>query len=174
MPRPISSQGLHWRKTTGLEPVLADHFEERLATILEKWRGTPYMAGQQCLGAGVDCVRFVAAVLDELYHRAPVPIATLPPDAALHSREGAIAGMKRIRELYMPNDAIEDGSIEPGDVLVTGPRNGGPGHAMIVGPRPSELWHAAGDAVHMSGLGFAGETKVFRVYRMRDRSVAAC
>lgn len=169
------NEGLVWRKVSGLEPELAARFEQRLVEVLDRWRGTPYMAGQQMRGVGVDCVRFVAAVLDEFYLREPVPIETLPTDAALHARDSAIAGMKRLRELYMPNDPVEDGSLEPADVLVTGPKNGGPGHAMIVGPRRNQLWHAAGNEVHTTGFAFFAPflgNRIFRVYRMRDRRIA--
>lgn len=157
---------MKWQQATNVTP----EYETRLAAILASWNGTPYMAGQQCRGVGVDCVRFVCAVLDELYRQEPVPIETLPSDAALHARESAIGAMKKIRDCYMPNDAIEDGTMEPGDILVTGPANGGPGHAMIVGTRPNQLWHAAGDGVHVTAL--HASVHVFRVYRMRDRSKA--
>lgn len=171
MPKPIHNAGLHWRKTTGLDPASIALYEQRLGAILENWRHTPYMIGQQVRGVGTDCVRFVCAVLDETFHRGPTPIVTLPDDAALHTRAGAVAGMRRIRELYMPNDPIEDGSLEPGDVIVTGPHGGGPGHAMIVGPKSNEIWQASAAEVHVTGLGFS-TTRVFRVYRMSDRSVA--
>lgn len=128
-----------------------------LERALARWDGTPYRVGQQApavdgVGGGVDCVRFVCAVLDELLGRR-TPITTLPQDAALHARESAIAAMHQIRKLYLPNEPVEDGTVEPGDLLITAPPGGGPGHALIAGPRRWELWHATGLCVHRTGLG---------------------
>lgn len=147
-----------WRQRVGTE---------RLEAILAGWAGTPYMAGQAQRGVGVDCVRFVCAVLDEL-QGVVREVATLPSDAAMHTRRGAIGVMRTIRKRFAPNDPVRDGSLEPGDVIVVGPSDGGPGHAMIVGTRKNELWHSTGRNVHRSGLAFAqGYNRVFRVYRMR-------
>lgn len=122
---------------------------------LRPWEGTPYLVGQQCPrtpegGGGVDCVRFVCGVLDELYGR-KTPIATLPQDAALHVPGRATVAMGKIWKLYAPNEEVKDGSIEPGDILVTG--RAGPGHAMIAGPRRWELWEATNVRVRRTGLG---------------------
>jgi cell wall-associated NlpC family hydrolase len=121
-----------------------------LEAALHGWLGTPYLAGQQGKGQGVDCVRFVAAVLDELYGRA-TPIKTLPQDAALHARATAVLAMKKFLTLYQPNERVTDGTIEPGDVLVTSREGGGPGHAMIAGPRRWTLWESTLDGVHYTG-----------------------
>lgn len=146
--------------------------EGRLAAILSEWDRTPYRPGKQKKGMGADCVRFVCAVLDEISGRPPVAIETLPQDAAMHTREGAIRTMRLIRRLYWPNDAVRDGSLEPGDVIVMGPADGGPGHALIVGPQPNTIWHATHLRVQRTGLRILtdGRARVFRVYRMRCRS----
>lgn len=144
---------------------------KRVQRVLESWEGTPYVLGACQKQRGVDCVRFVASVIDELYGRRRADqIATLPPDAALHDRAGAIGAMKRILELY-PCDPVEDSFIEPGDVFVTGAANGGPGHAMIAGNRQGELWHASSEKVCRTGTAFTttGLMKLHRVYRGRDR-----
>jgi hypothetical protein len=114
--------------------------QQRLGAILLRWEGTPYRPGQQKEKAGVDCVRFVAAVLDEL-RGTSTPIETLPPDAAMHTREGAIASMLNIKRAFMPCELVGDNSLEPGDVLVTGPPGGGrlggpPGPARGSGRKP--------------------------------------
>lgn len=142
-----------------------------LATVLAEWDGTPYWPGQQARGpdGGVDCVRFVAAIIDRLKGTA-TPIETLPPDAAMHTRQKAIAAMLTILHALGPADLI-DGPLQPGDVVITGPVDGGPGHAMIVGPQKNTLWESAGSGVHRVGLGTLGRTgtKVHYCYRLRDR-----
>lgn len=147
--------------------------QARLERILDSWEGTAYVPGQQMKGAGVDCVRFVCAVLDELYGFKRVPLPELPADLALHQRNTAIAAMRYIIGLYEPNVSVEDGRLEPGDILVVAQKGGGPGHAMIVGARKNELWHSNSRRVQMTGIGFLGEEghgyKLYGVYRLLDR-----
>lgn len=164
---------LVWRSVTGPPYTLARLWEARLEELLLSWERTLYMPGQQRRGVGVDCVRFVAAVLDELLARPATPLETLPSDASLHNRAGALRGMRRLRELFMPNRPISEGEpVEPGDVVVTGPLGGGPGHAMIVGARP-RLWHSSVSSVHWTGLRAPKGHRVFRVYRMDDEERVA-
>lgn len=163
-----------WKPVTGPPYTKARLYEARLEAALVSWEGTPYMRGQQLRGVGVDCVRFVAAVMDEVLGRPRTPIETLPDDAALHDRVGAICGMKRLRKLFWPNKPIPlDAPLEPGDIVVTGPENGGPGHGMIVGARPNTIWHSSGTSVHWTGLRPPKGHKVFRVYRMDDEERVA-
>lgn len=160
-----------WREMSGFRD--AAMAQARLERILDSWDGTPYAIGQQMKGAGVDCVRFVAAVLDELYGYKRLPVQDLPHDVALHQRETAIAAMRLIMKLYEPNEPVLDEILEPGDILVMAPPKGGPGHAMIVGARENEIWHSTGKRVQMTGIGFfdAGHTgwKLFGAYRALDR-----
>lgn len=144
---------------------IGDRAEAAVLRALSRWEGTPYVLGSQAPGVrgGVDCVRFGCAVLDELY-RTKTPIETLPPDRALHDPAGAMRAMRRIRRLYMPNRIVEDGSIEPGDALVVGPHNGGPGHLMIAGV-DGFLWHASGPPGPVVRTGLSTRQRVFRVYR---------
>jgi hypothetical protein len=159
-----------WRDFTGMSFEQATVLRWRLSALLAPWRGTPYMCGQQKEGMGVDCVRFVCAVLDDLSRRPRQPVKSLPNDAALHSRGGAIVGMRLIRRLYMPNDPVRDGILEPGDtVVVQHGEGGGPGHALIVGPDRGTLWHSVYPSVCTTGFGFLANTRVYRVYRMRSR-----
>lgn len=160
-----------WRALSGFrEAAIA---QARLQRILEAWEGTPYVPGQQMKGAGVDCVRFVCAVLDELYGFSRSKIEDLPGDIALHSRGTAVAAMKLIMSIYEPNMSIDDGSLEPGDILVVAPPAGGPGHAMIVGGRENELWHSTQHRVQMTGIGFITAAyhgwRLFGAYRACDR-----
>lgn len=158
---------LTWRPL----PPEDEAFGKKLATVLAAWQGTPYHEGQQAPGLGVDCVRFVCAVLDEMLLRERTPISTLPPDAAMHNRAGALGVMKKIASLY-PHVTVEDESLEPGDVVVVGPRNGGPGHAMIVGTQKNVLWHAVRPRVSRTGVGeaHAHDLELFRVYRPKVRT----
>ena len=142
----------------------------RLARILASWEGTRYLEGCQGKAQGVDCVRFVAAVLDELYGFARVPTDRLPQDIALHRPGSARAAMRKILRIYSPNERVSGITTQPGDVFVIGEPDGGPGHAMIVGPRKNTLWHATPIGVHYTGWGqYAGQAVVHEVYRLSDR-----
>jgi cell wall-associated NlpC family hydrolase len=144
-----------------------------LEAALCAWEGTPYLAGQQARGpkGGVDCVRFVCGVLDELQNKR-TPVHTLPQDAALHARATAVLAMKKIITLYRPNDRVTDGTLEPGDILVTSREGGGPGHALIAGARRWTLWESTLDGVHYTG--WAGITasghRLEAVYRPADKA----
>ena len=143
----------------------------RLAEILSSWEGTRYWPNQCAKGAGVDCVRFVCSVMDELRGLSLPDPETLPQDSAMHNRAGAIATMKTIKQRYAPIAQVSDGSLEPCDILVTGPPGGGPGHGLIVGPERNQIWHATALRVQRCGLSFAdGDySKIFAVYRCGDR-----
>ena len=159
------SHGLMWRPSSCEK---AEQLTSHLETVLRSWRDTPYMAGQQAKGVGVDCVRFVTAVLDELLGLSRTETPRLPPDRAMHDRKGAIATMRLIRRLYPPVETIRDKVVEPGDILIVGQSTGGPGHVILVGVRPNTLWQAGSLGVHEGGLGLIeGAQRVFRVYRFR-------
>jgi hypothetical protein len=145
----------------------------RLAAVLAPWEGTPYAPGQQCRGVGVDCVRFVIAVLDELTGK-QTAIRTLPPDSSVHNPAAARERMELISQAYAPYLEVTDGVVEPGDILVTGPLHGGPGHVMIVGNQRNVLWHATAPRVQKTGFRafhFFGH-RVFHVRRLADRNWA--
>ena len=63
----ISAAAIVWRPLQGFPEATAA--QDRLQDVLRGWEGTPYRAGAQAKGrdGGVDCVRFVCGVLDELY-----------------------------------------------------------------------------------------------------------
>jgi len=156
---------LRWRPSTRSDRIV---FEPRLGRILAEWDGTRYMAGSAAKRGGVDCVRFVCSVLDELQPAVRADLETLPEDAALHDRDAAIRGMRRIRSRYNAQ-VVRGVDVEPGDVLASGPADGGPGHALIVGPHRT-LWHStSGTGVARMGWSFANHIhKVFRVYRLNE------
>lgn len=128
--------------------------ERRLARILASWEGTPYMAGQGLRGVAADCVRSMVSIICE-WVKQPVPeLETLPNDAAMHTRRGAIRSMYTIRRKLPPHKRVrvqDAKTVRPGDILVTGARSGGPGHAIIVGPQRNTLWHATSTGFNKCG-----------------------
>ncbi len=132
------------------------------------------MHGQSCPGGGVDCVRFVVAVLDELYRvgddAEAVPV--IPPDASWHDPAGAMHVARVISRRYPNEEVVGDTvTVAPGDVLVMQVSSvaGSPGHIAIVGPRPNTIWHAnPGMGVAEAGL---GEVKrLLHAWRMKDKA----
>ena len=159
---------LQWR---ALEDQAA---QARLGAVLESWRGTPYMSGQRCKGVGVDCVRFVIAVFDEM-NGTDTPVKTVPGDVAQHAPEVARAALELLLRSF-DCSRVREPYLEPGDVIVTGPNAGGPGHAMIVGAERRMCWHAApATGVCSTSLGIIGmlDQKVFAAYRMTSRKWGA-
>lgn len=144
-------------------------WDARVTQVCESWLGTRYGKGQQVKGRLVDCIRFLAGTMDELYGFVRERFERLPADMSLHDRDGAIAAMRRFLRLYEPNAAVPpepDGTylVESGDALIVGPSSGGPGHAMIAGGRQSELWHVEECGVVRTGRGIQGELHgIFRV-----------
>ena len=144
----------------------------RVQEVLNSWLGTKYMDLQCRKGGGVDCVRFVCAVADELYGFEREPLDKMPADRSLHDRKGAMAGMRKIVERYKPiSDVTMCEWVEPGDIFVVGPRNGGPGHAMIVGGIPGHVWHTIREVgVQVTGMpALDRNTDLFRIYRGKDK-----
>ena len=134
----------------GLSETQNIEVEDRLQKILCSWEGTQHMDGQQSKGKGVDCVRFVSAVLDEL-GGTKTDIIHLPRDTAFHQRATAMSGMRLFIKQFGGYSVPAEEPLQPGDILVTGPANGGPGHAIIVGP-DRFLWHSAHKKVVRAGL----------------------
>jgi len=164
----VYANTLSWQPLAGFAG--ATLAQRRLEGILDSWLDTPYMMGAQVKGVGVDCVRFVCAVLDELYGYKRAPVPELPQDIALHKRDTAVAAMRFILRLYEPNESVDNGALEPGDVLAVAPPGGGPGHAMIVGARENEIWHSTGRRVQMTGLAlYLGGWSIHSAYRTCDR-----
>lgn len=171
--------GLRWRRmtleTNGMpEHLLSWKAERRLDLILRAWENTPYVPNGQVKGMAVDCVRFLAAVLDELYRKSPTKVPVKAHDMAFNNRRGAMTAMKEFLRLYPYHRRIRDNWVEPGDVIVSGPMGGGPGHAIIVGPQENTVWQASGLGIHFTGLASMPATyRVFAVYRMLDRELWA-
>lgn len=145
--------------------------ERRLKDVLHSWRGTRYMDGQCVKGAGVDCVRFLACVLNELYREELAVPERLPRDLSLHDPAGARAALRRFMETYPHDDVTDAPALTPGDVLVTGPVDGGPGHAVLVGPVRNTLWEATTQGVDQTGWARPSTERVFRAFRLREREL---
>lgn len=150
------------------EPV---GFSARLTLILERWENVPY-ADQIPTKEGASCMGLSCAVLDELYgiddgeH-----LVGLPPDVALKTPETARSAMRWFKERYEV-ERIEDGTIQPGDLVVVTPGNGNtPSHLLMVGPRKNTLWHTVEDLyVHYIGMSLPVTLKHHSTYRCKDRS----
>ena len=146
-----------------------------LQAAIDKWIGTPYAEGQKApgRGGGVDCVRFVEAVLEELYNgKAPgeyESIRKVPQDAAVHDlrtvSEVAQEMMRRYPHELRCGDIVE---VHPGDVITCRVgRRGGEGHAAIVGPRPWSAYHAMAPSVCMTGVGAIYD--VWQVIHLKEK-----
>lgn len=146
-------------------------WQTELDRVLQSWAHphTPWMAGQQLKGVGVDCVRFVVGVMDELHGVNLPAIPRLPQDMSLHDRAGAMRVARAIEERY-PHLVVGDGRLEPGDVLVRKiGAGGGPGHVMIMGVRPGEVWHAtSGVGVVRASMAFPTDS-LLHVWRPTER-----
>jgi len=157
---------LQWRRVSA--PWVA-----RLERILLSWENTPYVPGQQKKQEGVDCIRFGCAVLDELYCQRTTPLPLRAADASMHDRPGSFSVMRDIMRRYPNHDTITSGETEPGDILVVGPAEGGPGHMMLVGHDRNTVWQASASKVHFTGLYLPASATLFRVFRMTDRETWA-
>lgn len=168
----VYNPGLEWRPLRlGDDHVTAMAIEKRMDAILARWRGTPYAAGQAMAGCGVFCTAFVCRVLDELYGKEPTPLPDIPLDVSFHNPDTARSGLRWFLRSYPNHARIVNGEVEPGDVLVTGPVSGGPGHAILVGPSPSSLWEARSGGVGRTGLMIPAEYRLHAVYRLTDREL---
>ena len=164
--------GLRWTDYSGES---AEAFNQRLAKILESWESTPYSPGIIARGrqGGVFCTAFVARVLDELYGRESVPMPDIPHDASFHNRRRSEAALRWFMRRYPESYQVEGFMVEPGDLLMTGPDGGGPGHCLMVGPRRNVAWQAAGSSVHYTGLYLPDPYRLFQIRRFRDRETWA-
>lgn len=112
---------------------------QRLTHALQAWAGTPYGSGQGVMGGAADCIGSVFGIIDWL-DGVERDRASLPADVALHDRPTAIKAMLQLMRTYGPTKLQPGADLEPGDLVVVGQHNGGPGHIMIVGTQPNTLW----------------------------------
>ncbi len=96
----------------------------------------------------------------------------IPHDISFHNRKGAMSGLRWFMRQFPTCKQQTNGEIEPGDVLITGPVGGGPGHAMIVGPWENQIWQATGaSGVHFTGMALPHIFELHAVFRFTDREV---
>lgn len=156
--------------------VAAQAAERRLSRILASWEDTPYAAGQGHRGVGCDCVRATVLILAEWMRWQAPKLDTLPPDAALHSRRSAIQALRRIRRALPKHSRVRRPErLQPGDVLITGHPQGGPGHAIIVGAERNTLWQAVMNC-GFQRCGWAlpiEHSRIYAVLRFDDLASAA-
>lgn len=149
---------------------------ERVEAVCRSWENTPYLEGQCLKGKAADCVHFFSAVMDELYGTDRTSLLRrVRGDTSLHNKEAVVRAMRAILKTYTGQNEVTDGSLEPGDVVVTGPANGGPGHVMVAGGRRGVLWHCTRQTgVQQTGYGILTLEKLFAVYRACDKDTWKC
>lgn len=162
-----------WTPPLVWEPHPLPNVQPALERALESWRGTPYESGQRFRGRGADCLGSVCGVLDQMDGRARAAFPQFPHDTAFHSRETAIAALRTLLRLYAPLEKVEPAADElihswPGDLVITGFPNGGPGHVEIVGAHRNELWHADRNPFHQGGWSLLKVQELYAVYRLTD------
>ena len=141
-----------WKILTSGQQLSAP--DAALGAAIESWVGTPWMAGQCMRGVGVDCVRFVDAVLCQVRGVTIEPAQRFPQNMPLADREGAMAAAHIMLRRHPNRKRIDGEPIEPGDVLIC--RRGAmdsPGHVLIAGVDARTAWHAvAGAGVCMTSI----------------------
>lgn len=139
---PFNIQGWQWRRT----PEVRSKETLRFARM---WEGTPHVAGARKCRVGVDCKELAIAYWDFLSgndrpNRTTVP--RIAQDSGLHGSDAAW-GVLRAAVRAFSLERPEDGTIQPGDVIIcrcdlahAGQSN--PGHAMVALPRKGTTLHA--------------------------------
>lgn len=168
----VVEQSFQWQNIEVAGPKNAGRFVEwRIAQELESWVGTPYGIGQRTKQVAVDCVNFCTSFLDTMIGRStPTKIQQLRGDRCLTKQGGTLIAMKAILSCYEPHIEVRLGTVEPGDVAVTGPVGGGPGHVLVAGVRPNTWFHATPKGVQMTGSGYSAGMLPFRIYRYLDKA----
>lgn len=137
---------------------------ERLATALHRWQGTRYHEGAQVPMGGVDCWRFVSAVADDMRGRPWVKLPRMIADVAMHNPVKARAALRWAMRAHSCRRVFP--LLRAGDVVVAGPKGGGPGHAMIAS-YDKQLWHVVQqNGVSQTGISSFG-LDLFGVLRVR-------
>lgn len=115
------------------------HGQGEFEDILRSWYRTPYKLWSQAKGpfGGVDCVRFICGVLDEVRGKKFI-VPRVAGDAAMNDPEKAMTVRKLLMREYnfrLARDRQRDGYFElrPRDVIMAGSEHGTAGHALIVG-----------------------------------------
>ena len=141
-----------------------------MENVLLAWLGTEYGSGQRCRGVAADCIGFACGALDDVDGRSRAKDPRVPADVCLHDPERARAAIRDLLEVYEPWEPVRD-LLQPFDLIVAGPAGGGPGHALLVGPRRNTLWQCSqARGVHWSGWALGpGYESLHAAYRLGDR-----
>lgn len=168
---PVKWQALNLCPSNGFasDRYRAIEIERRMMRILGEWEGTPYNTKFAEKQSGVHCTAFVCRVLDELYQLPETKLPNIPVDIGFHNRAGAVAGLRWFMRKYPACYKLTGTIVQPGDIIITGPVGGGPGHALIVGPKENTMWQASGPGVHYTGLALPGIYELHAIYRFKDR-----
>lgn len=146
---------------------------QRIEAELESWIGTPYQHGQRCKGptGGVDCANLGLGFLDAMLREKRILTSQVPGDWSVHQPALTEAALRRLLTAY-PHTRPTSKLVEPGDLVVTGPKRGGAGHLMIVGVRPGCLYHAnIGVGVQRTGAGYQPNLqRKFRFIRLLNKA----
>lgn len=134
------------------------HELEIIQRTLDSWLYTPYKLFSQAPGpeGATDCVRFVGGVGDTVLGT-KTHIPRVLSDISFHDPEKARDCMRfLVREFEMR--LLPQGSeLQPMDVIMCGPRGGGPGHAMFAGT-DGYLYHCVETSgVVRTGLSLQGQ-----------------
>jgi hypothetical protein len=162
---------LRWSCPEELRPLLP-----AIDAEIRAWAGTRYMSGQQVKGVHADCVRSGTGIIDGLYgYRRTLP-RNIALDACQHAPEAARAQFRLLLSIYpearlLPLNPLGDYDVQPADLVVVGPRAGGPGHLIIVGAEVNTAWEApsVGQCFRKIGIGLSAGQHVKHVLRMSDR-----
>lgn len=156
-----------------------------LQSALTRWRGTPYIAGNQMPGqhGGVDCLRYVDAVLHEVFRPGDRldPLPRHAQDAALHNTqivyEVIRIMLKRFDMKCMPDVITPDpGDVlavrlktKPAESLIHRPSEGRSRHLLVVTNHTAICSHAIpGHGVVLAGRGGIESTfEITGVYRSK-------
>lgn len=155
------------------QPLLSSSACQRMLDFFSIWERTKYMPGNRVRGVGTDCAQLVPAFLDYMYRTGrKTPIPRMAPDTGVHNRKAAWGTVRAVRQAF-PSHVVRDGTIEPGDIVLTrathdwtGPNN--PGHAMIAMPKFCTAMHAMPNTgVCMTSLEVS--RGIVRVYRLEGK-----
>lgn len=149
---------------------------ERLVKVLDSWEGTPW---EGCRRPGPrpplsSCLEFLCGVMEDLLRVIdPIDYPRLPNDVGMNNPKVAKKALNGFMADQFPShECVNSIRVQPGDVLAVG--QGGPGHAMIVGPRRNTLWHVTkGRCVHYTGWVLPPQSQLFSIYRLTDRDLWA-
>lgn len=119
--------------------------QANLEAELVSWQGTPFRPGIAKPGIGVDCIRFVVAVLEGC----GVPVESLRPLPDFHLREGRHREHTRIME-WLRNSpeseahlehALRDDPLEPGDLIACKPFGSLGANHLAIARAPDLITH---------------------------------